>query len=106
MSASRAKKSASVSIWFIILLGLKNYGNWFLLPDQFQRRFKEQMVSSPKGPTKAKDAKVVNKTQPVGRDDASSANATPQLGPSHDLDIKERIEKIKQEQKMERMAEI
>ena len=64
------------------------------------------MITSPKAPTKAKEAKVVDKSQPIARDDASSANATPQLGPSHDLDIKERIEKIKQEQKMERMAEI
>jgi hypothetical protein len=64
------------------------------------------VVSSPKGPVKAKEAKVVEKLQPAERDDASSANATPQLGPSHDLDIKDRIEKIKQEQKMERMAEI
>lgn len=55
------------------------------------------MVSSPKGPAKAKEAKAVDKTLPLERDDASSANATPQLGPSHELDIKERIEKIKQE---------
>ncbi len=64
------------------------------------------MITSPKPSIKAKEVKVVDKSQPAVRDDASSADATPQLGPSHDLDIKERIEKIKQEQKMERMAEI
>jgi hypothetical protein len=48
---------------------------------------------------------ISEKVSPV-REDQSSVNETPQLGPSHDLDIKERIEKIKYEQKMERMAEI
>ena len=80
---------------------LKNYGNWYLLPEQFQKRFKEQQSSPVKGVPKV----IAEKVSPA-REDQSSVNETPQLGPSHELDIKERIEKIKYEQKMERMAEI
>ena len=59
----------------------------------------------PKAPqVKETTAEVEN--APVVRDNESTDNATPHLGPSHDLDIKERIEKIKNQQKMERMAEI